>query len=71
MVNIGEDQVYTSMSNTVGLPAAICAKMILKGEVKERGVTLPIKPELYNPILNELEEFDIKFIEKKYSLTKV
>jgi saccharopine dehydrogenase (NAD+, L-glutamate forming) len=71
MVNIGEDQVYTSMSNTVGLPAAICAKMILKGEVKERGVTLPIKPELYNPILNELEEFDIKFIEKEYSLTKV
>ena len=71
MVNIGEDQLYTSMSNTVGLPAAICAKMILKGEVKERGVTLPIKPELYNPILNELEEFDIKFIEKKYSLTKV
>lgn len=71
MVNIGEDQLYTSMSNTVGLPAAICAKMILKGEVKERGVTLPINPELYNPILNELEEFDIKFIEKKYSLTKV
>jgi len=59
------------MSNTVGLPAAICAKMILKDEVKERGVTLPIKPELYNPILDELEEFDIKFIEKEYSLTKV
>ena len=71
MVNIGEDQLYTSMSNTVGLPAAICAKMILKGEVKERGVTLPIKPELYNPILNELEDFDIKFIEKKYSPAKV
>jgi saccharopine dehydrogenase (NAD+, L-glutamate forming) len=71
MVNIGEDQVYTSMSNTVGLPAAICAKMILNGQVKERGVTLPIKPELYNPILDELEEFDIKFIEKEYTLTKV
>lgn len=71
MVNIGEDQVYTSMSNTVGLPAAICAKMILNGEVAERGVTLPIKPELYNPILHELEEFDIKFVEKEYTLTKV
>ncbi len=71
MVNIGTDQIYTSMSNTVGLPAGICAKMILNGEVQERGVTLPIKPELYNPILDELEEFDIKFIEKDYTLTKV
>lgn len=71
MVNIGEDQIYTSMSNTVGLPAAICAKMILKGEVKEKGVTLPIQPELYNPILHELEEYDIKFVEKEYTLSKV
>lgn len=64
MVNIGEDQIYTSMSNTVGLPAAICAKMILNGEIKENGVTLPIQPEVYNPILDELEEYSISFIEK-------
>lgn len=71
MVNIGEDQVYTSMSNTVGLPAAICAKMILNGEVEEKGVTLPISPGLYNPILHELEEFNIRFVEKEYTLSKV
>lgn len=69
MVNIGEDQVYTSMSNTVGLPVAICAKMILTGQLKEKGVTLPVKREIYEPILNELEEFDIRFIEKEFSLT--
>ena len=64
MVNIGEDQTYTSMSNTVGLPVAICAKMILNGEIKDRGVTLPVQPHIYNPILDELETFDIKFNEK-------
>jgi len=68
MVNIGEDQVYTSMSNTVGLPAAICAKMILKGEIEHRGVTLPVQKEIYTPILDELEQFDIRFIEKEYAL---
>ena len=68
MVNIGEDQVYTSMSNTVGLPAAICAKMILNGNLISKGVTLPVQPEVYNPILEELESFDIRFIEKEVEL---
>lgn len=65
MVNIGEDNIYTSMSNTVGLPMAICAKMILNNEIELKGVQLPIQPEVYNPILDELETFGIKFIEEE------
>ena len=68
MVNIGEDQVYTSMSNTVGLPAAICAKMILNNDIKTTGVTLPVSKEIYEPILNELEQFDIRFKEEEIEL---
>ena len=68
MVNIGEDQVYTAMSNTVGLPAAICAKMILKGTLKTKGVTLPVQPEVYNPILDELEKLHISFVETEREL---
>lgn len=68
MVNIGEDQVYTSMSNTVGLPAAICAKMILNKEIKTTGVTLPVSKEIYEPILAELEAFDIRFKEEEIRL---
>ena len=51
------------MSNTVGLPAAICAKMILNDTIKVKGVQMPIIPEIYNPILNELEDYNIKFTE--------
>ncbi|MDX2362576.1 MAG: saccharopine dehydrogenase C-terminal domain-containing protein [Crocinitomicaceae bacterium] len=65
MVNIGEDQIYTSMSNTVGLPAAICGKMILTGDLKTTGVTLPVQKEVYTPILKELEAFNICFVEKE------
>lgn len=65
MVNIGEDRVYTSMSNTVGLPVAICAKMILTGALNEIGVTLPVKKEIYTPILAELATFNISFVEKE------
>jgi saccharopine dehydrogenase-like NADP-dependent oxidoreductase len=67
MVNIGEDQTYTSMSNTVGLPIAICAKFMLQGKINLTGVHLPILPEIYNPILDELEEFNIVFKEKAIS----
>lgn len=65
MVTIGEDQTHTAMSKTVGLPIAICAKMILNGKIRLKGVHLPIISEIYNPILKELEDYGIKFIEKK------
>ena len=64
MVYIGEDQTYTAMSDTVGLPVGICAKMILNGTIKTPGVQLPINKEVYNPILSELEKYGVKFSEK-------
>jgi len=68
MINIGEDQVYTSMSNTVGLPAAISGKMILNGKIKVKGVTLPIRKEIYEPILEELNKYGIHFTEKEVEI---
>jgi len=56
------------MANTVGLPVAIATKMLLNGEIALKGVTLPIQPEVYNPILDELETFDIRFVEKELQL---
>jgi saccharopine dehydrogenase-like NADP-dependent oxidoreductase len=65
MVSIGEDQVYTSMAKTVGLPVAIAAIKILNEEITTPGVQLPIKKEVYEPILKELETFGISFKETK------
>lgn len=63
MVNIGEDRIYTAMSNTVGLPVGVCSKLILTNKIQGRGVMLPIKKEIYHPILEELESYDICFTE--------
>ena len=68
MVNFGEDQTYTSMSNTVGLPLAICAKMILTGVITAKGVQMPLASEIYEPILAELETLGIHFKEKTTQL---
>ena len=64
MVNIGENQVFTAMSNTVGLPVAICGKMILNGKLTLKGVQIPVMKEVYDPILSELENYGITFTEK-------
>ncbi len=65
MVTIGEDQTYTAMAKTVGLPVAIATLQILNGKIKTPGVQIPITKEVYGPILKELEDFGIVFNEKK------
>jgi saccharopine dehydrogenase-like NADP-dependent oxidoreductase len=65
MVCIGEDQIYTSMAKTVGLPVAISTLLILNGKIQARGVQLPIHKEIYLPILNELEQYGVVFHEQK------
>jgi len=55
----------TSVARTVALPAAIAVKMILSGKIKLSGVYVPVIPEIYNPILDELEELGVKFVERK------
>jgi|GEM_PF-5230 len=57
------DENYSAMAKTVGYPCAIAVKMILDGTYTATGVTIPTVPELYNPILAELENFNITFKE--------
>jgi saccharopine dehydrogenase-like NADP-dependent oxidoreductase len=61
---IGEDQMYTAMARTVGLPIAIGAKLLLNGGISDRGVLLPLKPAIYDPVLDELETHGVKFTEE-------
>ena len=63
MVTLGEDQTYTAMSKTVGLPVAIATMAILNGKIKTPGVQIPITSEVYTPILEELKTFGIIFNE--------
>jgi saccharopine dehydrogenase-like NADP-dependent oxidoreductase len=63
MVCIGDDQTYTAMAKTVGLPVAMATLQILNGNIKTPGVQLPIRKEVYEPILKELETFGVVFKE--------
>ncbi|WP_298708259.1 saccharopine dehydrogenase C-terminal domain-containing protein [Chitinophaga sp.] len=63
MIVQGEDNLRTAMAKTVGLPLGILAKLVLSGQVSLTGLQIPVMPEIYNPVLRELEEFDIRFEE--------
>ncbi len=65
MVVVGEDQTYTAMSKTVGLPVAMATLDILNGKIKTPGVQIPISKEVYTPILEELKAYGVQFKEKK------
>ena len=65
MVTLGEDQTYTAMAKTVGLPVAIATLAILNKKITTPGVQMPITKEVYQPILEELKDFGIQFNEKE------
>ena len=64
LITEGDDTTYTAMSKTVGLPIAIAAKLILNGRLKLTGVHLPIIPEIYRPVMDELKTLGIVFHEQ-------
>lgn len=64
MLDFGTPATDTSIARTVALPAAIAAEMILGNMINIKGVFCPVIPEIYNPILNELEKLDIKMHEE-------
>ncbi len=68
MVDTGIPGGDSSMARTVGLPAAIAARLIVEGKIDVKGVCIPVLPEIYTPVLAELENMGICFVEKKIAL---
>lgn len=65
LVVFGDNQKDTSMAKTVGLPVAIAVKLILNGEINSIGVKIPTTKDIYIPVLKELSENGINFIEEE------
>ncbi len=68
LVVLGENSDKTAMAKTVGLPMAIMVRKIINGQIKLRGVQIPVMPELYQPVLDELSQYGIVFQEKELEI---
>lgn len=64
----GKSQQKTAMAKTVGLPLGISAQMLMKGQFDIRGVHLPMKADIYEPVLEELKRHGIIFREVDYEV---
>ncbi len=68
MIDYGIPGGDSSMSRTVGLPAAIATRLILEGQITRKGVVVPVTPDIYEPVLTELETLGIKLNERYHTL---
>jgi len=64
MLDFGTLKTDTSIARTVALPAACGVQMILEGKITAKGVYIPVLPDIYNPILDELETMNIRMVEE-------
>ena len=64
MVCKGKSAQNTAMAFTVGLPVAMATRLVTLGLIQERGVLLPMRKEVYAPILAELADWGIRFDER-------
>ncbi len=67
MLDSGTPATDTAIARTVALPAAVAVDMILDGQIAEKGVHIPVIPAIYHPILDALEQMDIR-MEEEYGL---
>jgi saccharopine dehydrogenase-like NADP-dependent oxidoreductase len=60
----GEPEGFTAMARTVGLPVAIAARMLLRGQISLTGCAIPTHPSIVEPALRELEREGMRFTER-------
>ena len=65
LVMKGENSEHTAMSKLVGLPLGIFVKLLMQGKIATTGVNIPTMPEVYEPIMAELETLGISFMEEE------
>ncbi len=54
----------TAMARLVGLPMGIFVKLVLEGRITQTGVNIPVMKEVYAPVLEELKQYGVEFVEK-------
>jgi saccharopine dehydrogenase (NADP+, L-glutamate forming) len=67
LVMTGKDPLRTAMAETVGLPLGIAAGLVLEDKIHQKGVIIPTCPEIYNPVLHELDSCGIRFKEVRWT----
>ena len=66
LIDYGVPGKWSAIARTTGVPPAIAAKLVLDGKIDVPGVHVPTIPEIYEPVLAELREENIRFQEQEF-----
>lgn len=61
LITQGEDRLNSATAKAIGLTTGAAAKAYLLGNIKVKGLHTPTKKEIYDPILNELDDLGVAF----------
>lgn len=61
MVSEGDDERHAALAKAIGLTMGAAAKAVMVGNIKITGMHTPVRKEIYDPVLNELEDLGIAF----------
>jgi len=64
LVDFGVPGGDTSVARTTGLPPAIAGRLVLEGKIVMPGLHIPVLPEIYEPVLAQLEQEGITIEER-------
>lgn len=66
LLSRGEDLRHSAIAKAIGLTTGAAAKAVLVENIRLTGIHTPVKKEIYDPVLNELEDLGIAFtVEEK------
>ncbi len=64
LIDYGDPGGFTAIARTVGLPAAIAARLMLEGELPLTGCHIPTHPIIYKKVLAELKDMGLEMKER-------
>ena len=68
MISKGADAENTAMSRLVGITLGIGVKLMMLGKINAKGIVLPTSKSIYEPVLEELLDYDVRFRETEMIL---
>ena len=60
----------TAMAQLVGLPLGIFVRLVMEGKITSTGVNIPVMPEVFEPVLEELKSFGVNFEDREEDLSE-
>ena len=67
LIGFGTPGGDSAMAKAVTMPAALAVESIISGKTNVHGINIPVLPEIYEPILQNLSKYGIEITESKIS----